>query len=72
MLAPAEQDLATYLVDNPGAIVEKVAQERGLTPRAVVEALPREMRRFADGAHFTGIMKDVGDWGGRDAHHPYR
>ncbi len=59
----ATGDLSAYLAENPGAIVEQVAAERGLTPRAVVEALPREMRRFISGAHFMDVMTAIGGWG---------
>jgi putative heme iron utilization protein len=39
MLASAT-DLARYLAGNPGAVIETVAGEREVSPRAVVQALP--------------------------------
>jgi putative heme utilization carrier protein HutX len=67
MLASAT-DLARYLTDNPGAVIETVAGERDVTPRAVVEALPTSMRRFASGASsveamFVEAMADIAKWG---------
>ena len=59
----AQPNLASMLAANPGAIVEEVAKEHSVTTRAVVEALPQEMRRFAPGASFIDAMKDVGGWG---------
>ena len=34
-----------------------------MTPRAVVEALPVEMRRFAPASAFVEAMKDIATWG---------
>ena len=62
MLASATE-LARYLADNPGAVIETVANERDVTARAVVEALPSAMRRFAPGDAFVEAMADVAKWG---------
>ena len=43
-------DLATYMRENPGAVIEDVARERHVTPRAVLEALPSEMVTITGGA----------------------
>jgi putative heme utilization carrier protein HutX len=56
-------ELARYLADNPGAVIETVASERDVTAREVVEALPPEMRRFASGDAFVEAMADVAKWG---------
>lgn len=58
-----DQSLVDHLAENPGAIVETVAKERGLTTHAVVRALPEGMRSFIDGKHFVDVMKDVAEWG---------
>jgi putative heme utilization carrier protein HutX len=55
--------LRRVLADAPGAVIETVAQEHGATAREVVEALPPEMRRFADGAHFVDAMRALAAWG---------
>src|SRR5690606_19937291 len=35
----------------------------GLTPRAIVEALPDAMRAFAPGSAFVAAMDDLSTWG---------
>ena len=56
--------LATYMADNPGAVVETVARERGVTPRMVLEALPAQMVRIGGGAAaFVDAMTDIASWG---------
>jgi hypothetical protein len=59
-------DLRAKLAAEPGAVIETVAQEFSVTPRAVVEALPEAMRRFAKsgGAEaFVAVMGEVAAWG---------
>ncbi|HBY30262.1 MAG TPA: heme utilization cystosolic carrier protein HutX, partial [Bradyrhizobium sp.] len=41
--------LKAYMADNPGAVIEDVARERKVTPRAVLEALPAGMVRIGAG-----------------------
>lgn len=52
-----------YLAAHPDVIVEHYAQDAGVTPREVVEALPPQMRTLADGTSFIDVMADVADWG---------
>jgi putative heme utilization carrier protein HutX len=61
--ATAKPDLASALAADPGAIVETIAKDYGVTPRAVVEALPVEMRRFAPASAFVEAMQDIATWG---------
>jgi hypothetical protein len=59
-------DLRAKLAAEPGAVIETVAQKFAVTPRAVVEALPEAMRRFAKsgGAEtFVAVMGEVAAWG---------
>lgn len=56
-------DLKAFLADNPGAVIEDVARERKLTPRAVIEALPPSMVRLGKGDHFAAAMQDIASWG---------
>lgn len=42
-------DLKAYMADNPGAVIEDVARECKVTPRAVIEALPPSMMRIGGG-----------------------
>ncbi|WP_425304882.1 heme utilization cystosolic carrier protein HutX [Bradyrhizobium erythrophlei] len=50
------------MADNPGAVIEDVARERKVTPRAVLEALPGSMVRIG-AADFAAAMQDIADWG---------
>jgi putative heme utilization carrier protein HutX len=57
-------DLKTHMRDNPGAVIEDVARERNVTPRAVIEALPAEMVKLGGGADgFVTAMNDIATWG---------
>lgn len=62
MLAP-NSELARYMAENPGAVLEEAAKQHATTPRAVVEALPAQMRRFAPGSAFIDAMTDLATWG---------
>ncbi|MDR6662977.1 putative heme utilization carrier protein HutX [Tardiphaga robiniae] len=56
--------LKTYMAENPGAVIETVARERGVTPRAVLEALPEGMVTIGGGADtFVTAMTDIAEWG---------
>lgn len=55
--------LRAKVAENPGAVFEDCAREHGVAPRAVVEALPEAMRRFAPGDKFIDAMNDVAEWG---------
>jgi putative heme utilization carrier protein HutX len=59
----ADGALVAVMAKDPGAIVETVAKEHGVSTRAVVEALPIEMRRFAPGSAFVEAMTDIAFWG---------
>jgi putative heme utilization carrier protein HutX len=56
-------DLAHIMAANPSALFENVAKEHGVTIRAVVEALPEPLRRFAPGTAFVDAMTDIATWG---------
>jgi len=62
-VAAAKTDLAGILGRRSRRVVETVAKEHGVTARAVVEALPAAMRRFAPATAFADAMKDVATWG---------
>ena len=63
MLSTDLADLKAYMADNPGAVIEDVARERKVTPRAVIEALPSSMVRVGGGEHFAAAMQDIAAWG---------
>jgi len=56
-------DLKVYMTENSGAVIEDVARERNVTPRAVIEALPDTMVRIGPGNQFAAAMQDVAQWG---------
>lgn len=56
-------DLRVKLAAEPGAVIETIAREHDVTARAVVEAMPESMRRFAPAAAFIDIMSAVATWG---------
>lgn len=55
--------LRARLADDPGAVIETVAREAGVTPREALEALPEAMRQFAGGEFFVKVMEDIARWG---------
>ena len=63
MSSTQSADLKAYMADNPGAVIEDVARERNVTPRAVIEALPETMVRIGAGSHFAAAMQDIAQWG---------
>ncbi|MFB9263659.1 heme utilization cystosolic carrier protein HutX [Bradyrhizobium erythrophlei] len=62
MLATELAALKAYMADNPGAVIEDVARERMVTPRAVLEAMPDSMVRIGAGA-LADAMQDIAEWG---------
>lgn len=63
MLSTDLSDLKKHMADSPGAVIEDVAREKGVTARAVLEALPEEMRSFRPGSVFVSAMQDIATWG---------
>jgi putative heme utilization carrier protein HutX len=63
MLSTDLADLKAHMAQNPGAVIEDVARERKVTPRAVIEALPAEMVRIGRGDVFAAVMQDIAQWG---------
>src|SRR6186713_486211 len=63
MSSTQSADLKAYMADNPGAVIEDVARERNVTPRAVIEAMPETMVRIGAGSHFAAAMQDIAQWG---------
>jgi heme iron utilization protein len=63
MLSTDLADLKAYMTDNPGAVIEDVARDRKVTPRAVLEAMPEMLVRFGGGGEFVTAMADIAQWG---------
>jgi putative heme utilization carrier protein HutX len=55
--------LRNKVAENPGVVFEDFARENNVTPGAIVQALPEEMRSFAPGDKFIEAMTDIADWG---------
>ena len=56
-------DLKVLMAENPSAVLEDVARDRNVTPRAVLEAMPAGMVRIGGGEHFVAAMQDIAEWG---------
>ena len=63
MLSTELAELRAHMAENPGAVIEDVARQRKVTPRAVIEALPSEMVRIGAGSEFAAAMQDIAEWG---------
>ncbi|MBA7464914.1 Intracellular heme transport protein HutX [subsurface metagenome] len=63
MLSTELAGLRSHLAENPGAVIEDVARERKVTPRAVIESLPAAMVRIGRGGEFAAAMQDIAQWG---------
>jgi heme iron utilization protein len=63
MLSTELAELKAHMLENPGAVIEDVARQRKVTPRAVIEALPAEMFRIGAGGEFASTMQDIAEWG---------
>ena len=62
MLSTELAELKAHMAENPGAVIEDVARQRKVTPRAVIEAMPSEMVRIG-GGEFAAAMTDIAEWG---------
>jgi putative heme utilization carrier protein HutX len=63
MLSTELADLKAHMLENPGAVIEDVARQRNVTPRAVLEAMPEAMVRIRSGGGFAAAMGDIAQWG---------
>ena len=63
MLSTELAELKAHMAENPGAVIEDVARQRKVSPRAVIEALPPQMLRLGAGSAFADTMQDIAQWG---------
>lgn len=63
MTSTTVSDLKAYLAKEPGAVIEQVAKDRNVSPRAVIEALPPDMVKLCQGGAFSETMQEVAQWG---------
>jgi putative heme utilization carrier protein HutX len=62
MLSTELAELKAHMAENTGAVIEDVARQRKVTPRAVIEAMPSDMVRIG-GGEFAAAMTDIAQWG---------
>ncbi|WP_321341761.1 heme utilization cystosolic carrier protein HutX [Breoghania sp.] len=58
-----EARIRARLAEEPGAVLDHVARDLGVTPAAVIRCLPVEEARVVDGAYFEEIMLACAEWG---------
>jgi putative heme utilization carrier protein HutX len=62
-MTAATSPLAALLARNPDGVLERIAEEHGVSTLAVVEALPASHRTIVSGAAFEDIMATLTTWG---------
>ena len=72
MLSTELAELKAHMAANPGAVIEDVARERKVTPRAVLEAMPETMVRIGGGGEFGAVDERCRAMGRGDADRPHR
>lgn len=63
MKASPAADLTARLAGNPDGILERIAEEHGVSTFEVVSALPSKNATIVGGAHFEMIMRNIESWG---------
>lgn len=51
------------LKENPGAVLDYLANEHGVTPADIITCLPANEATTIDGSHFEEIMGEMTEWG---------
>lgn len=57
------ESLRAALQEKPNGVLEEIAAQYATSVRAVLDALPADMRSCCDGSHFEAVMGDVSGWG---------
>lgn len=57
------QTLAERLAQNPDGVLERIAQEYGVSTKDVVAALPPEHQTVVAGERFADVFADLQSWG---------
>jgi hypothetical protein len=60
---PGLEPLAERLAKSSDGIIEQIAREHGVSPLAVIQALPVDQRAFVDAERFSDVFKDLESWG---------
>lgn len=59
----ARQAIEGALKETPGAVIEFLADEHGVTPADVIACLPDGQAATIGGEHFEAVMKEIAGWG---------
>lgn len=51
------------LLENPGAIIEHLASEQGVTPLDIIHCLPESQAVSISGEDFEAVMNEIATWG---------
>lgn len=61
--AEIKEAIHSSLSENPGAVLDYVAKEHGVSSLDVVQCLSEEQASLFDGALFESIMLEISEWG---------
>lgn len=56
-------EIAKHLEEEPGAVLDYIAREHGVSLADVIACLPADQARTVDGALFDTVMGDISGWG---------
>lgn len=63
LMADASARIRAALAENPGAVLEEIAEQLDVTPKDVVMHLPKGEAVMIGGAHFEEVMREMTAWG---------
>lgn len=61
--AESRAAIEAALEQEPGAVIEVLAENHGLTPADVIACLPEEQAKTVDGHLFETVMGEIAGWG---------
>ncbi|MBW8301467.1 MAG: hypothetical protein K0M60_17865 [Hydrogenophaga sp.] len=59
----ATETIRNAILAKPDGILEHLAEEHGVSLRAVIDCLPDDSATAVTCARFVGVLSDVADWG---------
>lgn len=63
LTAESRAAVEAALEKEPGAVIEAVAEENGVTPADVIACLPTGQAVTVDGSLFESVMQEIAGWG---------
>lgn len=66
VVEPEDRDIAQVRAavgEDPGLPIEQLSRELGISPAAVIAALPESKRRRLPNHEAAGLLAEMGDWG---------